>query len=231
MEIKTYSYRFAEEILQHHHFIDAYNELLMVCRDCPVPLYKGKSQNQQKLEVIQQIMNTYFFLRFKSLGWETEPFATPDTSVDSLRSDFRKSYVNSETGEIVLTIQIEVEFGNVASSYRNYFKFQLSFANTLTDLCVLIVPSYVLSTRIDSGVSNFEKTIREIPSAKLSVTVPILVIGLYDDGSTLWNVKEEVTEDLKVLKGDSRKTYGSHCTIVQSYIDALYMNRRTHRLN
>src|SRR4051794_8604805 len=113
MKVKTYSYRFAEEILQHPQFIDAYNELLMVCRDCPVPLYKGKSENQKKLEVIQQIMNTYFLLRFKNLGWEPEPFATPDTSEDSLRSDFRKSFVNIKTGEIVsLTIQIEVEFGN-----------------------------------------------------------------------------------------------------------------------
>ncbi|ETT82258.1 BglII/BstYI family type II restriction endonuclease [Viridibacillus sp. FSL R5-0477] len=221
MEVKTYSYRFAEEILQHPHFVKAYKELLLVCSDCPVPIYKGKSKNQPKLDVVQQMMNTYFLLRFKSLDWESEPLATPDTSTDALRSDFRKSFLDDETGEIVLTIQIEVEFGNVASSYRNYFKFQLSFANALTDLCVLIVPSYALSKRIDSGVSNFEKTKREIPSAKLSITVPTLVIGLFDDGTTLWNVKETVTEDLNILKGDSRIKYIQHCAIIQEYIDNL----------
>lgn len=220
MKIKTYSYRYAEEILQHPKFIDIYNELILVCRDCPVPYYKGKSAKQEKLDVIQQIMNTYFFLRFQNLGWEAEPLVTPDTSEDALRSDFRKSFIDSETGEIVLTVQIEVEFGNVASSYRNYFKFQLSFSNSLTDISVLIVPSHSLATRIDSGVSNFEKTIREIPSAKLSITVPMLVIGLFDDDSTSWNVKD-ITEDLKVLKGSTNFAYQQHCQIVQNYIDSL----------
>lgn len=48
----------------------------------------------------------------------------------------------------------------------------------MTDICILIVPSNAFCKRIDTGVSNFEKTVREIPSAKLSITVPILVIGL-----------------------------------------------------
>ncbi|PED71323.1 hypothetical protein CN680_07580 [Bacillus pseudomycoides] len=220
MKVETYSYRFAREILQHSHFVKAYEELLVVCRDCPVPIYKGKSQKQPKLEVVQQIMNTYFLLRFKSLGWETEPFATPNTAEDELRSDFRKSYIDADTGEVVLKVQIEVEFGNVASSYRNYFKFQLSFSYDLTDICVLIVPSNDIGTRIDSGVSNYEKTIREIPAAKLSITVPTLVIGLFDDGSTVWNVKN-ITEDLKILKGSNKNTYEQHCKIVQEYIDTL----------
>ncbi|MDL2418868.1 BglII/BstYI family type II restriction endonuclease [Bacillus tropicus] len=220
MKVETYSYRYAEEILQHPRFEAAYNELMMVCRDCPVPIYKGKSNSQSQLEVMQQIMNTYFLLRFEELGWEKEPRVTPNTSDDALRSDFRKYYIDSDTGEVILKLQIEVEFGNVASSYRNYFKFQLSFSYDLVDICILIVPSYELCKRIDSGVSNYEKTIREIPAAKLSVTVPTLVIGLFDDGSTAWNVKD-ITEDLKVLKGATKDTYAKHCQIVQRYINDL----------
>ncbi|MEI5893507.1 hypothetical protein DXB51_13690 [Bacillus cereus] len=220
MKVETYSYRYAEEILQHPRFEVAYNELMMVCRECPVPIYQGKSGSQSQLEVIQQIMNTYFLLRFEELDWEKEPRATPDTSDDALRSDFRKCYIDPDTKEVILKLQIEVEFGNVASSYRNYFKFQLSFSYDLTDICILIVPSYELCKRIDSGVSNYEKTIREIPAAKLSVTVPTLVIGLFDDGSTAWNVKD-ITEDLKVLKGALKDTYAQHCEIVKGYINAL----------
>ncbi|MFS0593097.1 BglII/BstYI family type II restriction endonuclease [Cytobacillus horneckiae] len=220
MRIETFSYRFAEEILQHPKFITAYNELMMVCKDCPVPVYKGKSTSQQNLEVIQQIMNTYFLLRFKNLGWDTEPLVSPDLYEDALRSDFRKTYVDSTTGEIVLKVQIEVEFGNVASSYRNYFKFQLSFSYNLADICILIVPSYALSKKIDSGVSNFEKIKREIPSAKLSITVPTLVIGLFEDGISEWNVKN-ITEDLGILKGSNKRSYKEHCKIVQEYIDTL----------
>ncbi|SCM92592.1 Uncharacterized protein BWINRASL_00871 [Bacillus mycoides] len=220
MKVETYSYRYAEEILQHPRFEAAYNELMMVCRDCPAPIYKGKSDSQSQLEVIQQIMNTYFLLRFEELGWEKEPLATPDTSDNALRSDFRKYYIDPDTGEVILKLQIEVEFGNIASSYRNYFKFQLSFSYDLADICILIVPSSELCKRIDSGVSNYEKTIREIPSAKLSVTVPTLVIGLFDDGSTAWNVKD-ITGDLKVLKGAKKGTYAKHCEIVQGYINDL----------
>lgn len=219
MLVRTYSYRFAEEILQHHHYSVVYDELIMVCQDCPLPVFKGKSKVQRSKDVVQQVMNTYFRLRFVDLGWEEEPLATPEANVDALRADFRKTFYNSE-GEELVTVQIEVEFGNVASSYRNYFKFQLSFSYGITDICVLIVPSQRLSTRIDSGVSNFEKTIREIPSAYLSVTVPILVIGLFDEGVAEWDLRT-ITNDMAVLRGATLKTRDEHCKIVQDYIDAL----------
>ena len=220
MKVKTFSYRFAKEILQHPHYQAAYNELIRVCEECPIPVYSGKSAKQKNKDVVQQMMNSYFFVRFKSLGWEAEPLATPDENADELRSDFRKTFVDEKTGEVLLTLQIEVEFGNVASSYRNYFKFQLSYSYSLTDICVLIVPSQHLSTRIDSGVSNFEKTCREIPSAKLSITVPTLVIGLFDEESPEWNVKE-ITEDLHVLKNDSHGVAEEHYAIIQNYVDSL----------
>ena len=224
MKVKTFSYRFAEEILQHPQYEAAYNELIRVCEECPIPVYAGKSSKQKSKDVVQQMMNSYFFMRFKSLGWEAEPLATPNENADELRSDFRKTFVDENTGEVLLTLQIEVEFGNVASSYRNYFKFQLSYSYSLADICVLIVPSQHLSVRIDSGVSNFEKTCREIPSAKLSITVPTLVIGLFDEDSPEWNVKE-ITEDLHVLKNDSVYVATQHYAIVQGYIDGLQRSR------
>ena len=220
MKIKTFSYRFAEEILNHPRYRKVYDELIRVCEECPLPVYPGKSERQPNKDVVQQMMNSFFFKRFKSLGWETEPAATPDGNQDERRSDFRKTFIDEQTGEVLVTAQIEVEFGNVASSYRNYFKFQLSYSYNLTDICVLIVPSQHLSTRIDSGVSNFEKTCREIPSAKLSITVPTLVIGLFDEDVPEWNVKE-LTTDLKVLKNENRAVTAKHYEIVQEYIDSL----------
>lgn len=219
MHINTFSYRYAEEILQHPRYKQAYDELIYVCENCPVARYDGKSAKQPRLNVVQQIMNTYFLVAFTALGWEEEPLATPDEYDDALRSDFRKTFFcDSEP----VTIQIEVEFGNVASSYRNYFKFQLSFSNNLCDIAVLIVPSQHLCCRIDSGVSNFEKAVRELPSAKLSTTVPVLVVGLFDeddDGNPIeeWDVKS-VNPDLKVLKGDNKTVYPAHRAIVERYV-------------
>lgn len=95
----------------------------------------------------------------------------------------------------------------------------------MTDLCVLIVPSQHLCTRIDSGVSNFEKVLREIPSAKLSVTVPTLVIGLFDvddDGVFVedWNVKD-LCVDLDIVKGSKKETHEAHTKLILEYINKL----------
>ena len=220
MKVKTFSYRFAEEILQHSKYRCVYDEIMMVCKECPLPVYQGKSKNQPRLDVVQQVMNSYFFKRLELLGWETEPAATPDENADELRSDFRKTFVDKETGEKLLTVQIEVEFGNVASSYRNYFKFQLSYSYSLTDICIIIVPSQQLANRVDSGVSNFEKACRELPSAKLSITVPTLVIGLFDEDTPIWDVKE-IEQDLAVLKNSSRTVYERHYKIIGDYISSL----------
>lgn len=221
MIVRYYSYRFAAEILQHPKYVMIFNELMRVCIECPLPLYEGKSRTQAGKDIVQQVMNSFFKHRFVSLGWEPEPLATPNTNEDALRSDFRKTFFDPTTGEVTATIQIEVEFGNVASSYRNYFKFQLSFSYGLADICVLIVPSQHLSVRIDSGVSNFEKTLREIPSAKLSITVPTLVIGLFDEdinGRVVpWDVKA-ITTDLDVLKGDKIAYQERHNAIIQDYV-------------
>ena len=221
MLIKTYSYRFAEEILSSPDFIFVKQEILDICELCPVPVYKGKSANQKNKDVVQQIMNTYFRIQFEEHGWLSEPLATPEDNEDALRADFRKKFICSNGKEIAA--QIEVEFGNVASSYRNYFKFQLSFSYGLTDLCVLIVPSANLANRIDSGVANYEKAIREIPQAKLSVTVPTLVIGLFDRDEngvkiTEWDVKSLGTT-LDVAQNKNKAVTHSHETLVHSYID------------
>ena len=222
MRIETFSYRFADDILHSPRFAEVRTELLSVCQNCPIPVYSGKSQRQASKDVIQQIMNTYFRLQFTALRWTAEPLATPIDNEDALRADFRKTFGE---GDDKITLQIEVEFGNVASSYRNYFKFQLSFSYDLTDICVLIVPSSELANRIDSGVANYEKATREIPQAKLSVTVPTLVIGLFDkdeNGNKLpeWDIRATGVS-LDIAQNRNRAVASAHNELVQSYIDSL----------
>lgn len=48
MKIKTYSYRYAEEILQHPKYKQAYDELIYVCQNTPLPVYEGKSKTERK---------------------------------------------------------------------------------------------------------------------------------------------------------------------------------------
>jgi len=77
------------------------------------------------------------------------------------------------------------------------------------------LPCDNLSKRIDSGVASFEKTVREIPSADLSITVPILVIGLNDIGVTEIDIKA-IIPDLKIVKGDGKKNKEAHNELVRS---------------
>ncbi len=214
MRVKTFSYRYAEEILEHPHYKEAYEEILGICEKCPLPIYKNKSKSQPKLDVVQQIINTYFKIAFSKHGWEEEPAVTPESFDDALRGDFRKKF---SKGEKDISIQIEVEMGNIASSYRNYFKFQLSYAHKLEDVAVLILSCDGLSRRIDSGVASFEKTVREIPSAALSITVPILVIGLDDTDVEEIDIKA-IEEDLEVVKGSKNKYKETHITLVEGLL-------------
>jgi hypothetical protein len=216
MNIETFSYRYSQEILEHECCKEALDEIIEICSNCPLPVYKNKSQSQPKLDVVQQIINTYFSLAFKNKRWECEPYVTPDEFTDSLRGDFRKSFPKqgSNDGNESFTLQIEVEMGNIASSYRNYFKFQLSYAHKMADIAILILPCDKLSKRIDSGVASFEKTKREIPSADLSITVPTLVIGLSDEDVTEINIRN-FTTDIEVVKGQKKTYKDRHIDLVK----------------
>lgn len=230
MFVKIYSYRFAQEILSNSVFDGAYQEILDICEECPLPYHYRKSTDKSKY-VVQQLMNTYFKLRFEALGWTGEPDATNDTQLDKLRADFRKTFL---FGDTCLKCQIEVEFGNAASLYRDYFKFMTSYSQGMTDIAILIVPSNDIAKHISDGVANYEKAKRELPESKLSVTVPILVIGLFDEDDAGNKVEPwDLTEaryTLDVIKGTSRgpgkkgsrnpKKVGSmHNKLVQDYID------------
>jgi hypothetical protein len=216
MNIETFSYRYSQEILEHECCKEALDEIIEICSKCPLPVYKDKSISQPKLDVVQQIINTYFSLAFEEHQWESEPWVTPDDFKDSLRGDFRKSFTKhrSNDNNESFTLQIEVEMGNIASSYRNYFKFQLSYAYKMADIAILILPCDKLSKRIDSGVASFEKTKREIPSADLSITVPTLVIGLSDEDVTEINIRN-FTTDIEVVKGQKKTYKDRHIDLVK----------------
>lgn len=177
MRVKLYSYRYAQEILQHESYRDAWQEIMEVVEAVPLFLYAGKSVKVPQFDVVQQVMNTYFSRRWGvDLGWEYNPLAT-NIEESRLRADFRKDF-----GE--LTMQVEVQFGNMARWYSDVFKFQTAYSQGLTQVGLSVVPMRDLALRIDSNVAHFERAVREIPSAELSITLPILLVGLSPDEST-----------------------------------------------
>ena len=177
MQVEIRSYRFAQEIVQHRHFQNAWDEIYGILSAAPLFIYPNKSQKNKSLDVVQQVMNTYFDRKFAiDAGWAFHPLATKIADSD-LTADFRKSFGS-------LTIQSEVQFGNMSRWYSDIFKFQTAYSQGLIQMGLSVVPLAALAKRIDSNVVNFERTWRELPSAELSITLPIILAGLLPDKDT-----------------------------------------------
>ncbi|MCB0553019.1 MAG: hypothetical protein KDD02_05660 [Phaeodactylibacter sp.] len=198
MEFEIYSYRFSKEIIEHPNYRQAYDELIETIQDCPLYFYPNKSSTNPNLDVVQQLTNAYFDRRLSvDFGWEYHPDATniPDSN---LKADFGKSFNE-------LTVHVEVQFGNMARWYSDIFKFQTAYSDNLVDMGVCIVPFNELARRIDSNVANFERCLRELPSADMSITLPILLIGIKPGEETVQiNVSLSQFENIQQIIGKGK---------------------------
>lgn len=176
MRLNIHSYRYAQEILQHPNNVSAWEEIEAILSAAPIFIYPGKSKNS-KLQIVQQLMNTYFDRKFAvEREWTYHPLAT-GISNSGLAADFRKSFGN-------ITVQAEIQFGNMARWYSDIFKFQTAYSQSMIQFGLCVVPMGAMASRIDSNVANYERAVRELPAANLSITLPILLIGLEQDATT-----------------------------------------------
>lgn len=192
MKLRELDYRYAEAVLKHHSFIDAKRELEQILTGAPVPLLdpseidgrrggvKRRKRNPRRddlgsryffLPVDQKALNAYLDEEFHKAGWQLQPLIVdrarsigPSTR---LKGDYRKG-----------RLQVEVQFGNMARWYTDVFKFQLSYSLDEIDVAVLVVPTQAFANLIDENVAYFERVERELPWAKMSLTLPIWVLGI-----------------------------------------------------
>ena len=162
------SYRFAEEVLASPAFKPARDEAYQILSRLP-PISRGeepwsKKKPHDRFPVDQDGMNRWLDAQFKPLGWEFHPRIVPGTK---LEGDYRKD-----------RIQLEVQFGNMARWTYDILKFQICYSQNLIDVGMLVVPTKRFQKLIGDNVAYFERICRELPHAKLSITLPIMVIGL-----------------------------------------------------
>ncbi len=115
----------------------------------------------------QRAYNKAFEKEFSNSDWELQPLLLEEPR---LIGDFRKSLVF-----------IEIQFGNSATLYRDYYKFQYGHANGLLSLAVLIVPTNpagFFPTRPSSVVNMAEFDLAERYLTMLPIRVPVLLVGL-----------------------------------------------------
>ena len=236
MRYQSYDYRYAGAVLDHPEFGNAKNEITDILKATPVPaldpntLGKGAVKRRRRdprkgdpgdryffLPVDQKALNTALDKAFKAKGWDLQPKivsgkgAGPKTG---LKGDYKKG-----------RLQVEVQFGNMARWYTDVFKFQLSYSLDEIDAAVLVVPTQHFANLIDENVAYYERVLRELPWAKMSLTLPIWVIGVepddyapikdcYDQAAKTWEdgqapkkvviikYEELITEETKEEEGD-----------------------------
>ena len=115
----------------------------------------------------QRAYNRAFDHAFSKLRWEPRPLLS---SRPRLIGDFRKN-----------DVFIEVQFGNSATLYRDYYKFHYGLTHNLLALAILITPTDPVAffpTRPSSigNMASFELASRYF--TMLQIPVPILLIGL-----------------------------------------------------
>jgi hypothetical protein len=198
MRLKLHSYRFAQEILEHHKHRGAWDEVRRICEGAPLFTWPGKSKKDKKADAVQQLMNVYFDRRFAiDEKWDHHPLATRIES-SGLRADFRKRFGK-------LGVQVEVQFGNMARWYSDIFKFQTAYSQNLIQAAISILPTATLARRMGQNVANYERAVRELPSAELSITIPILLIGMEPDYATATiDVSLSQFPEVKELTGRSK---------------------------
>ena len=118
----------------------------------------------------QTAYNKKFEIEFEKLGWEKKPLLSQKPR---LIGDFRKNLVF-----------VEVQFGNSATLYRDFYKFQYGLQNGLLSLSVLIVPAkpnefFPTRPRSISNMAEYDLALRYFKV--LPISVPTMVIGLMRD--------------------------------------------------
>jgi len=130
------------------------------------PDFDFESNNGKVLQH-QRAYNKAFEHEFINHGWEQQPLLLQNPR---LIGDFRK--------ELVF---VEIQFGNSATLYRDYYKFQYGHANGLLSLAVLIVPTNPAAffpTRPSSVNNMAEFNLANRYLTILPIRVPVLLIGL-----------------------------------------------------
>jgi hypothetical protein len=119
----------------------------------------------------QAVFNAVLDQKLRALGWDRQPIARGELVAgpipNNLLGDFAKG-----------GIFVEVEFGNMASGFRDLFKFQIASRSGAGRLGVLVVATDRVARFFDQGVATFEQVTRLLPYMGIGLQLPTVVVGL-----------------------------------------------------
>ena len=209
------SHQYAETVLEGQ-FRAEWEQLLDVLGTLDVPLRptgpytrtgRPKSPKRQSrmigglrasalMPVDQAVMNTLIRDALSNLGWSPEPYILIDREghpIDTrLRGDFEKSGVF-----------VEVEFGNVASFYRDLFKFHIAGTTGAAHVGVIVVATDALARLFDQGQARYEQAVSLLPYMRAGVQLPTAIVGLDVNDWTAVRKRYDEMQDLVESNGEA----------------------------
>ena len=116
-------------------------------------------------------MNEQIDAALVSLGWNRQPWILVDHDgqpIDTrLRGDFEKNGVF-----------VEVEFGNVASLYRDLFKFHIAGTSGAAEVGIIVVATAQIAAFFDQGQATWETATGLLPYMRAGLQLPTTIVGL-----------------------------------------------------
>lgn len=164
LRLQTFSYRFAEQIL---------NSNLAIRREIEEVLL---DPSIDVVTLSRPIFNAQLRDRFVAKGWEHQPAVFDEPGDPSAKMDFLKARVG-----------IEVGFGHRSFIGIDLLKFQVASYSALNkiDIGVYVVTTRACQGRLVEecgqkweGSLSFEQLTRYLPHFKSAIQVPILVLGI-----------------------------------------------------
>jgi len=190
MKIATASHQFGEVIVENA-FPDEHLSLLDSLNSVDVPLRplaefrtRGRPLEPKRhmrsigglskpflLPVDQAALNKAIQSHLRSSGWSTEPIAAGSLTGKDAPRGLKGDFVRGK-------VFVEVEFGNVASMHRDFFKFQIANRAGAGEVAVLIVATQRFAKFFDSGIATYEAALRHLPYLAIGIQMPIWFVGI-----------------------------------------------------
>ena len=164
IRLKTFSYRFAEQVLNSKLAIKQEIEGILID-----PIINLSELSRPRFNSVLEEL-------FVQNGWESQPTVFDEPTDPSAKLDFLKERVG-----------VEVSFGHASFIGIDLLKFQVSSYSGLdkVDVGVYIVTTREFQKRMKKefglnweGSLSFEKVVRYLPHFKSAIQVPIYVFGI-----------------------------------------------------
>lgn len=171
--VDVFSHRNGRDILESPKFSPAFKEFMHVLSGLPPYRAAHAKKTSAKHVIAPAAMNHWLDNELcVKRDWDWHPLiidADPDDAArrSQLRSDFRKD-----------RIEVEVQFGNVARYAYDVYKMAISMAMEQADVGIQVVCTKRFAGITGGNIAYYERAVRELERSRLTLIVPLVVIGI-----------------------------------------------------